>query len=124
MAAQLYYGKSEPEQVDPKIAAERAAYQRDLTTRVEGLAIIRNMLKDPASAEFGASIGRVKHGQRVACGYVNARNSFGGYTGAQRWVVLPDQNLALVRDSSPSRFDRIWNRYCTGDADDGLGVRR
>lgn len=44
-------------------------------------------LKDPASAVFGAfTPGK---GSAV-CGQVNARNSFGGFTGARAFVYSPD----------------------------------
>jgi hypothetical protein len=43
---------------------------------------IREKLKDPGSAQFGKRIaGRNELGSIVVCGLVNARNSFGGYTG-------------------------------------------
>lgn len=123
-AAQIYYGGGiEPETLTPEQEAERAAYQRDLATLETGRAAIRDMLKDPESARFGEAIGRVKHGQRVACGFVNGRNSFGGYAGEQRWVVLPDKNLALIRGVDGARFDQTWNRYCTGEADQFAGAR-
>jgi len=28
------------------------------------------------------------HAVRIACGYVNAKNGFGGYTGEQPWYVV------------------------------------
>jgi hypothetical protein len=41
-------------------------------------------LKDPDSARFGPIYAvRSPDGVIVACGYVNAKNSFGGYTGDQ-----------------------------------------
>lgn len=41
-------------------------------------------LKDPDSAEFGAIDVREGPGGKWACVTVNARNSFGGYTGDQQ----------------------------------------
>ncbi|KWT72360.1 hypothetical protein APY04_0154 [Hyphomicrobium sulfonivorans] len=48
-------------------------------------------LKDPTSAKFGPVVGAVDaSGVKYACGTVNAKNSFGGYTGnemfAVRWI--------------------------------------
>lgn len=40
-------------------------------------------LKDPGSAEFGET--SIRRG--VACGSVNAKNGFGGYTGATPFMV-------------------------------------
>lgn len=45
---------------------------------------VRNALKDPASANFGPIRGgRDPYGKIIVCGMVNAKNSFGGYTGMQ-----------------------------------------
>lgn len=119
-AGQAFYGSGQPDKpVTPEEQAERDAFRRIQGAKLTGERVVRSMLKDPSSAEFGETLGRVKHGQLVACGHVNARNSFGGMAGAQPWVVLVDQNVALVRSmSSARRFDETWNRYCTGDADE------
>lgn len=44
---------------------------------------VTNSLKDPESARFGNGLvaGRSSKGVITVCGYVNAKNSFGGYTG-------------------------------------------
>lgn len=58
------------------------------TMRASIESAIRARLKDPESARFGvifASQG--KTGAIFACGVVNARNSFGGYTGDTPYVV-------------------------------------
>ena len=117
-ALQAYYGKSEPQAADPKVAAERAAYQRDLTTLATGRAAILGLLKDPDSAQFGESIGRVKHGQNVACGSVNARNSFGGMTGWQRFITGTVGRVVLEETypDGPYAFEEHWNSHCQRSA--------
>lgn len=45
---------------------------------------VKTGLKDPDSAEFGAIDIREGPGGKWACVTVNARNSFGGYTGDQQ----------------------------------------
>ena len=50
---------------------------------------VRNVLKDPDSAIFGQIIAgalNVSHTSLVVCGWVNAKNSFGGYTGRTPFV--------------------------------------
>lgn len=43
---------------------------------------ITKRLNDPESARFGKfGAARTKEGTIIVCGYVNAKNSFGGYTG-------------------------------------------
>lgn len=44
-------------------------------------------LKDPDSARFGQiAAAKADNGTIYVCGYVNARNSFGGYTGMQPYL--------------------------------------
>lgn len=59
-----------------------------------------NNLIDPESVRFGeiwALDGT--NGERTICGYVNAKNSFGGYTGMKVFTLLED--MVLVEDSGP-----------------------
>src|SRR5262245_45344149 len=83
-------------------------------------AVVAN-LKDPDSVRFGSKFERLKHATRagepyeIVCGQVNARNSFGGYTGMTvfAWtsndnevstIPLITENLCLGKTgSTPSR---------------------
>ncbi len=59
-------------------------------------AVVANELKDPNSAIFGnfwALDGT--NGLRNICGYVNAKNSFGGYTGKKMFILMNSQKLAI-----------------------------
>lgn len=87
----------------------------DLTTLTIAQQVIQQSMKDPSSAEFSRGYGRMKHGQRVACGWVNGKNSFGAFTGPEQWLVITDQNIAMVRGfDNQARFVRLWNKYCAG----------
>lgn len=45
---------------------------------------LRKDMKDPTSAMFGSMVaGRLSSGGVAVCGLVNAKNGFGGYTGAE-----------------------------------------
>jgi hypothetical protein len=48
------------------------------------------VLKDPESARFGSIIAgqRTSSPAIVVCGFVNAKNSFGGYTGEQPFTGI------------------------------------
>lgn len=47
---------------------------------------IKRKLKDPDSAKFGAmNAGRLTD-RTVVCGWVNAKNSYGGYTGMEPYI--------------------------------------
>ena len=50
---------------------------------------VRNALKDPDSAIFGRIIAGAlddSHASLTVCGWVNAKNSFGGYTGGKPFI--------------------------------------
>lgn len=50
---------------------------------------VRDALKDPDSAKFSSLTGSVSEtGTVAACGLVNAKNSFGGYTGKAPFMGL------------------------------------
>ena len=64
---------------------------------------VRAVLKDPGSAQFGTIRAvRMSEGAYVVCGYVNARNSFGGYTGHQLFSgVMLDIHPKVAPDFTP-----------------------
>jgi hypothetical protein len=48
-------------------------------------------LKDPDSARFGATFRAAESGgQTLVCGYVNAKNSYGGYVGEKPFIAAGD----------------------------------
>lgn len=79
---------------------------------------IRSMVKDPESARFQwiPHIGN-KPDKTLVCGFVNARNGYGGYTGFQPFlarVIRLDgktfANAAVASVSTPTRnyYPRRW----------------
>jgi hypothetical protein len=82
---------------------------------------VRSTLKDPESARFGKTVaGKTAKGVMVVCGWVNAKNSFGGYTGQQPFtgVYMSNQNRFEVLPQDGSEIQqRITLKVC---ADDGL----
>jgi hypothetical protein len=59
---------------------------------------VQPLLKDPASARFGLVAASVDNrGTVTVCGWVNAKNSFGGYTGEQPFMgLLAEGEEAIV----------------------------
>jgi hypothetical protein len=53
----------------------------------QAMELVRSHLKDPSSAVFGPVKIAMGVNGKVACGTVNARNSFGGFTGMQQFSV-------------------------------------
>lgn len=95
--------------------AERQRADGDLAILSVAQRAIQQTMKDPTSAEFSNGFGRMKHGQRVACGDVDGKNSFGAFAGRQHWLVIVDQNVAMVRGPDNLRtFVPLWNKNCTG----------
>lgn len=70
------------------------------------------VLKDPESAKFGyiyPSAAMIN----VACGTVNAKNSFGGYTGEQKFIANPSTG-SVILDDGKATFESEWQKYCSG----------
>lgn len=61
---------------------------------------VKRTLKDPESSRFQNLIAsRDSKGVITVCGFVNARNSYGGYTGMQPFVGILLNKPALPKDS-------------------------
>lgn len=65
-------------------------------------------LRDPGSATFGPVAISHKNGT-VACGTVNAKNGFGGMTGAQPFIAFRDS--VTLPENEPN-FKAQWERHC------------
>ena len=85
------------------LVAERAAKEEAETQRTAELQErVRKQLKDPSSAIFDA----VTVSETGAiCGTVNARNGFGGYTGAQPFVAT--DKYVLVQSSAANESTAV-----------------
>lgn len=76
-------------------------------------AAVRDTLKDPASATFsGLRVSR-KGGPPVVCGYVNSKNSFGGYTGKQMFVSASAAGITVSEeDMAKGEMAKLWAKMC------------
>ncbi len=74
---------------------------------------IKAKLRDPGSAQFTAVrfVGARAGLPPMVCGHVNAKNGFGGYMGAQRFVSAGSAETSLL-EHQVSDFDVLWNRAC------------
>lgn len=79
-------------------------WTKDVATEAEineAKKTIVGQLKDPESARFGeiwALSGT--NGKRSVCGYINAKNSYGGYTGNQMFSIISPGN-SIIQGSGP-----------------------
>jgi hypothetical protein len=103
----------------PNIAAEVSADPYKFTRLTEmGKAQLEAILRDPGSAEYrdvAAYSPAAAKGGVTFCGYVNAKNGFGGYGGYERFIAAP--NVGAWLQSSPGiRFASVWREICRPDA--------
>lgn len=92
-------------------SAELRRLEREAVASAE--AAVRARLRDPASAVFD---GGFAAGPTGACGWVNARNGFGGYAGRERYVVAAAGRTAVLEGDLPDArsFSALWHRACLG----------
>jgi hypothetical protein len=96
-------------QVAPASPGVEIGISPELAAQVEqGM---RRRMKDPDSAKFGPirASGRVWNGRKeiVVCGFINSKNSFGGYSGATPYIgkvydLGGDFDLIAMGDESPN----------------------
>jgi hypothetical protein len=72
---------------------------------------IKAMLKDPGSAEFRKVFVSKSSGMPVVCGQVNAKNSFGGFSGYQRFISA-GTTQALESAMGVGEMDKTWKLLC------------
>lgn len=91
------------------LASAPALAQSDAARIATAKARVKAQLKDPNSARF-ASV-RVNPRTKMVCGTVNARNSFGGYTGPKPFIYAPSENEVIIPPdefyASPAASDVI-----------------
>lgn len=89
-----------------------SAGPRDSEVLTLAFSSVRANMKDPGSAKFGQvkrySVG---DGRNVACGSVNAKNSFGAYAGEKRFVFTYESGIVMIDDGS-SVFSTAWSTLC------------
>lgn len=89
---------------------------KELAWTERGKDAARAKLKDPDSAQFqNVRFHQGKDGVPMTCGEVNSKNSFGGYSGFQKFVSAGRAELTFLAEQMDSgEFAKIWNQMCTG----------
>lgn len=72
---------------------------------------IRSILKDPDSADFKNSFVSHQKGVPVVCGFVNAKNGFGGYGGFERFISGGSIHV-IESQMAEGEMDEAWIRVC------------
>jgi hypothetical protein len=73
---------------------------------------VRTQLKDAESAEFRNVAIRDYKGAPLVCGEVNAKNSFGGYSGYQQFVFAGSMGTFLAEHMKPGEMTKAWREFC------------
>jgi hypothetical protein len=69
--------------------------------------VVRGQLKDPDSAKFSEV--EYFESRQIACGKVNAKNSFGGYVGAIPFAYFDGKAFSLEWGNDPNRY--LWVQH-------------
>ena len=83
--------------------------EMDVNLKLLGEKYIKAKLKDPSSAEFRNQFIGIKG---APCGEVNSKNSFGGFTGFQRYIVAGKDMAVTAQDMAPGEFETSWSQIC------------
>ncbi|MCC4261090.1 hypothetical protein LL270_10535 [Pseudomonas aestusnigri] len=75
----------------------------------EARVAVEELLRDPGSAVFS---NEVRGSGSAVCGRVRAKNGFGGYAAAQRYVYLPGTAAVLEGGQSSPDFVLLWQAHC------------
>jgi len=77
-----------------------------------GKSAAKEKLKDPSSAKFrNVYFHKGAKGIPMTCGEVNSRNSFGGYSGYQKFVSAGKPELTFLQEQVKG-FSDVWSQFC------------
>lgn len=78
----------------------------------EGTAATKAILKDPDSAVFkDVYYNKRKDTAAAACGFVNSKNSYGGFSGFVRFASAGMSDVTYV-EGSHNNFEAMWKELC------------
>lgn len=95
--------------VPPPATYPRAREPNEYDLRRIGEKNVLARLKDPDSAKFG---GQFVGSAGIPCGEVNSKNSFGGYTGFQRYMASGGGLVFIESDMAADEFQKAWMKLC------------
>jgi hypothetical protein len=71
---------------------------------------VKNILKDPDSARFRSEF-VARDG--TVCGFVNAKNSYGGYDGFRRYIAEAERVMVDDNSDESWKMDSHWTDVCS-----------
>ena len=104
---------AEPSSTSNLASSEADDHWREVDAKGSAETAIKNMLKDPESATFSSETYNSSYDG--VCGYVNAKNALGGYTGKTRFIVV-NQNAVMEEQAQSKQehkqFNEAWTKVC------------
>jgi hypothetical protein len=82
---------------------------------------VRSMLRDPESGKFGVInvyryFGKDGKTTLMACGSINAKNGFGGYSGPMRFISVGSVEGTMMEEANKAQvFEGTWEGACKGE---------
>ncbi len=75
--------------------------------------LVKPKLKDPESAIFSSITYKDETADRpiIVCGLVNSRNSFGGMTGNQRFIL--GGAIMIEEEFTTEQMNTAWQTFCS-----------
>lgn len=83
---------------------EQKARDAEILMIAKAQVAVSTVLKDANTAQF--------RNQSGICGEVNAKNSFGGYSGYTRYIAANSDLIALETKEDSHKFEELWNKMC------------
>ena len=89
-------------------AETRAPIERQMI--LDARVNVKARLRDGGSAEFGrVYVSR----SNMVCGFVNAKNGFGGYTGMQPFIAgFAKGDVLFYQRAHEQHFEKYWKQHC------------
>jgi hypothetical protein len=108
---------SSPEVATPVIegSSSTAKYSdtgKQIAWNEAGKDALKGKLKDPDSAKFRNVNFYSGSGTPVTCGEVNAKNSFGGYGGFERFIAAGNVLTVMESEMVDGDLQKVWDQFC------------
>ena len=95
---------------EAKFLAEQDIKNKKIELIFRGENQILFKLKDKSSASFANVFISTTD---FVCGDVNSKNSFGGYSGYQRFISAYPSNMSALEENTNKRdFNKTWDKFC------------
>ncbi|VXB76145.1 conserved membrane hypothetical protein [Pantoea brenneri] len=104
------YAEKQDRQQIIEQAKKEDMQQREFVSKAQYA--VKVNLKDPGSAAFSSDSYHSSNGSSFACGYVNAKNSFGAMAGNKRYISDGTPAGSYIDDGS-SGFEETWKLRCS-----------